>query len=205
MSSYNIKNHVASDIPNDHYFVDAKNLQTQTNLDKISEWTNSKNMMFNKVKSKVMIFNFSNTNKFTTRLNLDGQNLEVVDKMKILGTILTNTLKWDDNTKELVTKANARMQILRKISTFKAPIEDLKIIYIMYIRSILEQSCVVWNKSLTKQNIEDLERVQKNAFRLILGENYICYTQACEFLNLQNLQERRNVLTYKFSMKCPNT
>ena len=41
-----------------------------------------------------------------------------------------------------------------------------------YIRSILEQSCVVRHSSLTEENVLDLERVQKAVIRLILGEKY---------------------------------
>ena len=65
----------------------------------------------------------------------------------------------------------------------------------------MEQSCVVWNANLTKQNIQDLERVQKNAFRLILKDKYYNYNHALEYLNLQNLQDRRNTLSLKFAVK----
>ena len=41
-----------------------------------------------------------------------------------------------------------------------------------YIRSILEQSCTVWNSGLTEENVKDIERVQKSALKLILAEKY---------------------------------
>ena len=69
------------------------------------------------------------------------------------------------------------MQILRNIKDFNPKLEDLITIYIQYIRSILEQSCQVWHSSLTIENESDLERVQKAAFRIILGEKYIKITQ----------------------------
>ena len=53
------------------------------------------------------------------------------------------------------------MRLLHKMSEFGAPTDDLKNIYIAYIRSILEQSAVVWHASLTAQNIEDFDRIQK--------------------------------------------
>ena len=55
------------------------------------------------------------------------------------------------------------MEILRRVSSFGASVEDLKDIYILFVRSLLEQSAVVWHSSLTKDNEQDLERVQKNA------------------------------------------
>ena len=98
---------------------------------------------------------------------MSGETLEVVPKTKLLGVIIQDDLKWDANTASLVKRANARMVLLRKLSEFGAPREDLKTIYIAYIRSILEQSAVVWHKSLTLENQEDLTRVQKSSCRII--------------------------------------
>ena len=70
-------------------------------------------------------------------------------------------------------RANGRMQLLRKVAAFNTPIEDLKTIYILFIRSLLEQSAVVWPSSITEENSYDLERVQRSALKVILGEKYI--------------------------------
>ena len=78
----------------------------------------------------------------------------------------------------------------------------MKIIYISYIRSILEQSCQVWNFSLTEENEKDLERVQKNAFQIILGGKYTTYESALNILNLNDLKARRDYLCKKFAIKC---
>ena len=88
-----------------------------------------------------------------------------------MGTIIQKDLRWDLNTAQVVRKANARMEILRRVSSFGAPIQDLKDIYILFVRSLLEQSATVWHSLLTKENTEDLERVQKNALRIILKDH----------------------------------
>ena len=69
------------------------------------------------------------------------------------------------------------MELLRKVAEFTKSMEDKKEIYILHIRSILEQSCVVWHSSLTEENVLDLERVQKAAIRLKLGEKYKNYEE----------------------------
>ena len=89
--------------------------------------------------------------------------------------MINNKLTWDSNTTFLVKKANARMRMLHKLVTFNVPIEDLKTIYILYIRSHLEQSCQVWHSSLTLENLTDIERVQKNALKIILQDKYESY------------------------------
>ena len=117
-------------------------------------------------------------NQFATRPELNGQNLEIVNKAKLLGVIITNDLKWDANTEYLVKRANKRMELLRKVSSFGTSKEEKRNIYILFIGSILEQSSVVWHSSLTKQNEDDLERVQKSAIRIILGKDYEKYDEA---------------------------
>ena len=49
----------------------------------------------------------------------------------------------DINKHYIARKANMKMCLLRKVASFKPPRKDLRIIYIQYVRSILEQSCVV--------------------------------------------------------------
>ena len=111
--------------------------------------------------------NFSNF-QFTTRLKLKDENVEVIDSTKLLGTVISNDLKWDLNTAAIVKKANARMELLRRAASFSPSVEDLKDIYILFIRSILEQSATVWHSSITAENSSDLERVQKSALKVIL-------------------------------------
>ena len=159
-------------------------------------------MIINEKKTKVMIFNFTDNYKFTTKLSLNDTNLEIVQKTKLLGVILTDDLKWSENTRELVKKAYSRMELLRKVASFKPPIDDLKNIYMLYIRSILEQSCVVWHNSLTEENSEDLERVQKAAVKIMLGEKYTDYENGLLKVDLDKLSERRENLCLKFAKNC---
>ena len=49
------------------------------------------------------------------------------------------SLSWDQNTSFIVKRANARMRILHKLVDFSVPEEELVNIYILYIRSVLEQ------------------------------------------------------------------
>ena len=80
--------------------------------------------------------------------------------------------------------------------------DDLKTIYISYIRSILEQSAVIWHSNLTLDNQIDIERVQKNACRIILGEKYTEYESALIKLQMDNLVERRDNLSLRFAINC---
>ena len=159
-------------------------------------------MELNIDKSNIMLFNFTLNHQFTTKIGFKEQAVQIVDEKKLLGTIITSDLKWHKNTKYLVKKAYARMQILHKIAEFGAPPEDLIQIYISYVRSILEQSCVIWHPSLTDEDSELLERVQKCALKIILKTNYTTYEEALESLMLAKLSDRREKLMLKFALNC---
>ena len=107
-----------------------------------------------------------------------------MSETRLLGTVLTNDLKWEKNTNDIVKRAYKRMEILRKLKKIQAPHNDLKHIYIVYVRSLLEQSSNVWHSSLTIQNKNELERVQKVALKIILGSDYKTYTNAMSILDL---------------------
>ena len=62
-----------------------------------------------------------------------------------------------------------------KLVQFSVPLEDLILIYKMYIRFVTEQSSVVCYSTLTKGEIKDLERTRKVALKIILGEDYNYY------------------------------
>ena len=202
ISSYNIKQHVASDIPISNGFIVNDNLKTQSYINSICNWTSEQKMKLNFKKSNIMIFNPSKNYNFTTRIKMDGHILPVINKTKLLGTVITDDLKWNSNTDLLIKRANQRMQLLRKCTEFTNSIDDRKLIYIAYIRSILEQSSVLWGSSISEENKTDLERVQKNSCRIILGNNYVDYEQALKDIGLETLEERRRLLALRFGKNC---
>ena len=52
-----------------------------------------------------MIFNFTKKYQFTTSLSVNDEDIELMKETKLLGTIITEDLKWDKNTKEIVKKS----------------------------------------------------------------------------------------------------
>ena len=152
IASFNIKAQVPSDILDSNQIIPSSNLRSQHFLDEINLWTKNQKMMINQKKSKTMVFNFTKKYQFSTRLKLEGEILDTVSDTKLLGTIVSDDLKWNKNTENIVKKANSRMELLRRVTSFGATYAELKNIYILYIRSLLEQSCTVWHSGLTDEN-----------------------------------------------------
>ena len=94
------------------------------------------------------------------------------------------------------------MSLLRKLVGFGAQKNDLVLIYILFIRSLLEYCSEVWHSSITIEEKDDLERVQKCAMRIILGKNYVSHENSLKELKLEKLVDRRESLCLKFARKC---
>ena len=202
IASYNFKYQVASDIAIDQNYIPSDNIKSQDILNEVASWTNLKKMKVNEKKSKTMVVNFTTKYQFKTRLYLNDTLLENVEETTLLGTKISSDLSWTSNTNHLILKAYKRMEILRKLYSFNVPVHDLVHIYILYIRSVLEFNCCVWHFGLTKEEICDLERVQKTACKIILKQEYEDYESALSQLNLQNLNDRRAILCKRFTEKC---
>ena len=199
LSSLFMKGHIPSDIPDHGQFIQSNNLKSQEYLHKINEWTESHKMVISEKKTKAMIFNFTENYQFTTRLDLKGKNVEIVDQMKILGTVINTRLSWDENCSEIIKKVNARMQLLRELQSFGATHDEMVHFWILFCRSVLEQSCVVWGTSLTQENIDNLERTQKTFTKLVLREKFKSYENALLLLNMDNLETRRKDMILRFA------
>ena len=148
-----------------------------------------------------MIFNFCHFRQFQTRVSIDETLLEQVKETKLLGLIISDDLSWHSNTNNLVKKAYMRMNILRKLYDFNVPKAQLIQIYMLYIRSVTEQSSVVWSSSITEEESNALEGTQKVALRFIYRNEYISYDNALNLSKLLPLSKRRENLLYKFALK----
>ena len=69
-----------------------------------------------------MLFNYTDKYPVSTPLQLKGENIQIVDQMKILGTVGDSDLTWTDNCCLIIKKVNSRKQLLRKILSFVPPL-----------------------------------------------------------------------------------
>ena len=201
VSEYNFSQHVASDVGIDQVFLPAANYETQNTLDTISQWTDQNLMKINAKKSYYMTFSRSEID-FATRLSINNTILEQKRVVKLLGVWIEDTMSWSRNCKELTMKAYSRLSMLTKLKYVGVGIEDLLEIYKLFIRSVLEYCSVAFHSSLTMEQTEKLERIQKTCLKVIIGDMYISYNIALEMCNLETLSSRRQKRCLNFSLKC---
>ena len=73
--------------------------------------------------------------------------------------------------------------------------------YVKQVRCLLELAVPAWHGSISQVERTDIERVQKCALHIILGDEYEGYKGALELAGLDTLVVRRDNLCLKFGNK----
>ena len=165
------------------------------------EFATENQMKLNFQKTKLMLFNPCWSVDFMPEIELGNQQLVLVEEMRLLGVILRSDLKWYDNTEDIVKRASNKLWILRRLKALGANTDELIDMYIKHCRSILEFAAPVWNGAITNVEKLDIERTQKGALHIILGEQYGDYRNALNMTKLESLEARRTKLCVKFARK----
>ena len=174
----------------------------QGELLKLQEYATANQMLINFDKTKVMLFNTGRKYDFMPRLEIgNGSILEVVEEFKLLGVILQSNMKWHSNTSYMCQKGYARLWMLRRLRNLGANVGEMLDVYDKQIRCVLELAVAVWEPALTQVEGKQIERVQKSAFSVILGDEYMSYENSLKKLDRQRLSERRYNLCKKIAKK----
>lgn len=102
---------------------------------------------------------------------IDGNNIGRVDSFKLLGVIVSNTLNWEEHVAATCVKANKRLHFLKLLKRSSMSPTDLLQYYKTIIRSVIEYACPVWQSSLTADQRNRLESIQRRAVRIISGSS----------------------------------
>ena len=111
-------------------------------------------------------------------------------------------MKPHKHVQYIVGRATKRLYAIRRLKSAGCGTTDLLYVYMSLIRSILETACPVFQPLLTEGDKDKIERVQKIVLKIILGEKYQSYEQACLDVKLDTLKARRIQLCLNFGLKC---
>ena len=174
----------------------------QQQLINMEDFSTKNRMIINKEKTKAMKFTRVTKVDFPLELNFeDGDLLEVLDEIKLLGVIVQDNLKWNRNTDYICKKARQRIWLIRNMRKSGLSQKELVDAYTKEVRSLLELAVPVWHSSLTAQESHQIERVQKSALSAILCNSDISYSTALKVTKLETLSSRREKMCLKFITK----
>ena len=178
---------------------DVIHLSTQGDLTEVSNDCIRVLITTNPLKCEVLICRPPAREITLPDLTIDDVILPLVSEVKLLGIYLNSELNWTTHVTHLIKKVNKCLFILYRAKQFRFNIRTLFTLYVWYIRTSLEYGVPVWHSSLTRKQSDQLERVQRRCFRIILGSAYLGYDEACERLGTTSLEKRRTQLCYRFA------
>ena len=177
----------------------------QAELYKMVQYCEENQMRINTDKTKAVLFNTARKYDFMPQLTIDGTNpLEVVEEFRLLGLVFKSNLSWQANTNQMCQKGFARLWMLRRLKKLGATQSEMIDVYYKQIRCILELAVAVWTPGLNKGESDQIERVQKCALHVIMGDNYQNYDHAAQLLEVDKLSQRRVQLCLNFARRLEN-
>ncbi|XP_076052858.1 uncharacterized protein LOC143032271 [Oratosquilla oratoria] len=132
------------------------------------------------------------------QLSLGPHPLQLVQSTKILGITLDNQLNWNQHVTSIVRTASYKLYMLSRLKSLGTPTSELQEVYKTFIIPTLMYASPAWSSSLTLTQRQKLERVQKRAYRIILGLVYSGYDHALTTLTLSRVSQRHGEALKKF-------
>ncbi|EDO27051.1 predicted protein, partial [Nematostella vectensis] len=106
---------------------------------------------------------WANENKMDLTVSTENGQLECVNKVKLLGIRLDNSLTWDNHLKYIHNKNSKRLGLLKRKKKFLS-LKARTLFYHSLIQPILDYGAIVWG-STKKQHIDDMVKFQKRCAR----------------------------------------
>jgi hypothetical protein len=160
----------------------------QDTLDMLCRWAEKWGMSFNEKKCKVMHIGKNNPN-FDYYMN--GVRLAVVEEEKDVGITVQRNLKPAKHCQRVAATA---MGVLKQMTrTFHYRDRNIFLrLYKQYVRPHVEFATPAWSPWLIS-DIQTVEKVQEKAVGMISGLKGRNYEEKCKELEIETLQERREI------------
>ena len=181
----------------------------------INNFCNRTGMVLNKNKTSALVVDFAKSRKIQFppgSLTFEtGEEIAVHPTAKILGITLDSELTLSQFVKEKVKKSEKCLWFLRRLKQHCPDQNVLIRAYYSYVRSVLEFGLVPTWSMLDAGQIEKLERVQKQATKIILSspwfpsfEGFIDYPTRLEILGMESIEQRVTTQLRNFAINNEN-
>ena len=166
----------------------------QSNVNSILEWVSSHGLVPNHAKTKLLNVTRSR-HPISTNLKIDRVNIPPSPCMKYLGVTLSAKFMWSDHVSAICKSSKRQIGLIHR-QLHQAPSEMRRRIVNSTIQPKLEYCCTIWDPHL-KQDIANLDNVQKFAGRVVTHNWSSDITELQQSLNWQPLRTRRRNIKLK--------
>jgi hypothetical protein len=154
---------------------DINNLQAILNsdLNNSHQWIVANKLTLNVGKTEYMIIGTrQKLGGFSSEMNINigGKNLIQVVSKKVLGIIIDDQLRWDEQIDNISNKVSQGIGMLRRAKQFVKR-ETLQFLYNSMVQPYFEYCSLVWG-NCGESLKEKLQKLQNRAARVITGDTY---------------------------------
>ena len=91
----------------------------------------------------------------------NGEQLQVIEKAKLLGVHFNSNLTWDDNTSAIIKRAMSKMWLLRRMKCVNLDQHMIFDYFIKEIQPTVECDVQVWNSAIQRNRVMILRGLRK--------------------------------------------
>lgn len=138
-------------------------------ISKLYNWIKTNKLVLNISKTVSIIFGSKYRLSDNPKINIqvNGQNVQQVKKVKLLGLWLDSTLSWSDHINKVVVKMGRAVAVVRKCAQF-LKLQLFSRVVCTLVLCHLDYCSVVWS-SASSSHLKKLQVAQNKAARLVLG------------------------------------
>jgi hypothetical protein len=152
----------------------------ETDLDLIKIWLNNHFLSPNVTKTKYVLFQgrrvFENFTETAMNIQFNGNVIERVESVKILGLVVDETLSFRNHIDEIKKKIIPFIYALRRARKFIS-VNTAKSLYYAYIQSHFVYMSTIWS-GISVGLMKSLEVIQRKALRIVLKKSWFAGKQA---------------------------
>ena len=180
---------------------DKHNVQTQNLFRRVVARAESRGMVVNKKKMKILCVSDAQTYSAASHFyDANGTKLQTGKSMKILGFHVDSSPSVHAHVRALGTRMREKYWVLRHLKRAGFTEEELARVYCTVVRPVLNYCAVVYHPMLTDEQDQAVERLQAHALKCIYGyEN--SYAEMREKAGVTTHRARRIALCDKFASK----
>ena len=175
----------------------------QIALNNLSDWCKLNGMAINTSKTKLMLITTHQKRAVLDSdellLALNNENLNTINKDKILGVTIDNNLAWSSHINQICKKITSNLWLLSRIKEYLS-VEHRTQFYKTYIQPHIDYCNLVWGGT-SQLNLNRLFRLQKRACKIILDYNVENVLESMKKLKILTIYERLFLRKSKFMFK----
>ena len=161
----------------------------QNAVDTFSTRATMNKFELNEPKYKELRITFSTKPASFDPIVINGKDIDVVPKAKVLCLTLSSNLKWNNHVDEIVKKSRKRLYCLSQLKRSGLKPPELIQFYRTCIRPITEYASPVFHDCLPAYLSKDIESIQRRAMRISFPS--LSYKEALDEAGLISLSVRR--------------